>query len=147
MSGSNVRGEPRWVTKVVVLAVHDAQLAEHGGGRGVRDEGLLETALDRPKNRYHYMQPDEAAGAQVSASDMAALAAAYAYGLAKNHPFVDGNKRTSFVVCELFLALNGYELAMDDTTTVTTWLALAASELSEDELATRIAAALQEAAD
>lgn len=141
------RGEPRWVSKAVVLAVHDAQLAEHGGGRGVRDEGLLETALDRPKNRYHYMQPDEAAGAQVSTSDMAALAAAYAYGIAKNHPFVDGNKRTSFVVCELFLALNGYELAMDDATAVTTWLALAASELSEDELADSIAALIQEAAD
>ncbi|MFG1430447.1 type II toxin-antitoxin system death-on-curing family toxin [Xanthobacter sp. V2C-4] len=133
------------MTKAVVLAVHDAQLAEHGGGRGVRDEGLLETALNRPKNRYHYMLPDEAAGAQVSASDMATLAAAYAYGIAKNHPFVDGNKRTSFVVCELFLALNGYELAMDDTTAVTTWLALAASGLSEDELAARIAAMLQEA--
>ncbi|WP_238123360.1 MULTISPECIES: type II toxin-antitoxin system death-on-curing family toxin [unclassified Xanthobacter] len=141
------RDEPRWVTKAVVLAVHDAQLAEHGGGRGVRDEGLLETALDRPKNRYHYMQPEEAAGAQVSTSDIATLAAAYAYGIAKNHPFVDGNKRTSFVVCELFLALNGYELTMDDATAVTTWLALAASELSEDELADRIAPLIQEAAD
>ncbi|MCG5235369.1 Fic family protein [Xanthobacter oligotrophicus] len=74
---------------------------EHGGGRGVRDEGLLETALDGPKNRYHYMQQDDAAGARVSASDVAALAAAYAFGIAKNHPFVDDNKRTSFVVCEL----------------------------------------------
>ncbi|MFG1348829.1 type II toxin-antitoxin system death-on-curing family toxin [Xanthobacter autotrophicus] len=145
MSGPDVRQEPRWVTKAVVLAVHDAQLAEHGGGRGVRDEGLLETALDRPKNRYHYMQQDDAAGARVSASDAAALAAAYAYGIAKNHPFVDGNKRTSFVVCELFLALNGFELAMDDATAVTTWLALAASGLSEDELADRIAGMIREA--
>ncbi|WP_245279269.1 type II toxin-antitoxin system death-on-curing family toxin [Xanthobacter sp. 91] len=130
------------MTKAVVLAVHDAQLAEHGGGRGVRDEGLLETALDRPKNRYHYMQQDEASQEQISASDVAALAAAYAYGIAKNHPFVDGNKRTSFVVCELFLALNGYELTLDDAAAVTTWLALAASELTEDELATKIEAAL-----
>jgi len=130
------------VTKTVVLAVHDAQLAEHGGGRGVRDEGLLETALDRPKNRYHYMQQDEAGAERISASDVAALAAAYAYGIAKNHPFVDGNKRTSFVVCELFLALNGYELTLDDAAAVTTWLALAASELTEDELATKIEAAL-----
>ncbi|MFG1184510.1 type II toxin-antitoxin system death-on-curing family toxin [Xanthobacter aminoxidans] len=130
------------MTKAVVLAVHDAQLAEHGGGRGVRDEGLLETALDRPKNRYHYTQQDEASQEQISASDVAALAAAYAYGIAKNHPFVDGNKRTSFVVCELFLALNGYELTLDDAAAVTTWLALAASELTEDELATKIEAAL-----
>lgn len=142
MSGQDVRQEPRWVTKAVVLAVHDAQLAEHGGGRGVRDEGLLETALDRPKNRYHYMQQDEGGQEQMSASDVAALAAAYAYGIAKNHPFVDGNKRTSFVVCELFLALNGYELTMDDAAAVTTWLALAASELTEDELARRIEEAL-----
>ena len=130
------------MTKAVVLAVHDAQLAEHGGGRGVREEGLLETALDRPKNRYHYMQQDEAGQEQISASDVAALAAAYAYGIAKNHPFVDGNKRTSFVVCELFLALNGYDLTLDDAAAVTTWLALAASELTEDELATKIEAAL-----
>lgn len=142
MSAQDVRQEPRWGTKAVVLAVHDAQLAEHGGGRGVRDEGLLETALDRPKNRYHYMQQDEAGQERISASDVATLAAAYAYGIAKNHPFVDGNKRTSFVVCELFLALNGYELTLDDAAAVTTWLALAASELSEDELARRIEAAL-----
>ncbi|MFG1181489.1 type II toxin-antitoxin system death-on-curing family toxin [Xanthobacter versatilis] len=142
MNEPAVRQEPRWVTKAVVLAVHDAQLAEHGGGRGVRDEGLLETALDRPKNRYHYMQQDEASQEQLSASDVAALAAAYAYGIAKNHPFVDGNKRTSFVVCELFLALNGYDLTMDDAAAVTTWLALAASELTEDDLAIKIEASL-----
>ena len=142
MSEPDGRKEPRWVTKAVVLAVHDAQLAEHGGGRGVRDEGLLETALDRPKNRYYYVQQDEGGQEQISASDVAALAAAYAYGIAKNHPFVDGNKRTSFVVCELFLALNGYELTLDDAAAVTTWLALAASELTEDELATKIEAAL-----
>lgn len=114
-----------------MLAVHDAQIAEHGGGQGVRDEGLLEAALDRPRNLFHYGEPD-----------MAALAAAYAYGLAKNHPFVDGNKRTSFVACELFLALNGHELTMDDTEAVTTWLALAAGELEEEELAGRIRGAM-----
>lgn len=119
--------EPRWVPKAVVLAVHDAQIAEHGGGQGLRDEGLLEAALDRPRNLLHYGQPD-----------MAALAAAYAYGLAKNHPFVDGNKRTSFVTCELFLDLNGHELTMEDAEAVTTWLALAAGELGEAELAERI---------
>ncbi|MFS8035970.1 type II toxin-antitoxin system death-on-curing family toxin [Xanthobacter sp. AM11] len=145
MNEPAVRQEPRWVTKAVVLSVHDAQLAEHGGGRGVRDEGLLETALDRPKNRYHYMQHDEAGQVRLSASDVSALAAAYAYGIAKNHPFVDGNKRTSFVVCELFLALNGYELTMDDATAVKTWLALAASELREEDLARKIEAALNAA--
>ncbi|MFG1208993.1 type II toxin-antitoxin system death-on-curing family toxin [Xanthobacter flavus] len=145
MSEPDGRQEPRWVTKAVVLAVHDAQLAEHGGGRGVRDEGLLETALDRPKNRYHYMQQDEGGQEQMSASDVAALAAAYAYGIAKNHPFVDGNKRTSFVVCELLLALNGYDLTMDDATAVKTWLALAASELREEDLARKIEAALNAA--
>ena len=119
------------MSKAVVLAVHDAQIAEHGGGHGLRDEGLLEAALDRPRNLFHYGEPD-----------MAALAAAYAYGLAKNHPFVDGNKRTSFVACELFLAINGHELTMDDTEAVTTWLALAAGELEEEELAGRIRQAL-----
>ena len=145
MNERAVRQEPRWVTKAVVLAVHDAQLAEHGGGRGVRDEGLLETALDRPKNRYHYMQQDEAGQVRLSASDVSALAAAYAYGIAKNHPFVDGNKRTSFVVCELFLALNGYELTLDDAAAVKTWSALAASELREEDLARKIEAALNAA--
>lgn len=119
------------MSKAVVLAVHDAQIAEHGGGQGLRDEGLLEAALDRPRNLFHYGEPD-----------MAALAAAYAYGLAKNHPFVDGNKRTSFVACELFLAINGHELTMDDTEAVTTWLALAAGELEEEQLAWRIRGAM-----
>lgn len=118
-----------------MLAVHDAQIAEHGGGQGVRDEGLLEAALDRPRNLFHYGHPDMAALA-------AAYAYAYAYGLAKNHPFVDGNKRTSFVACELFLALNGHELTMEDAEAVMTWLALAAGELEEEELAGRIRQAM-----
>ena len=133
--------EPRWVTKAVVRAIHDAQLAEHGGGRGVRDDGLLEAALDRPTNRY-LDRPQDEAGASGTSADLAALAAAYAFGIARNHPFVDGNKRTSLVVCELFLALNGRELAMDDATAVLTWLALAAGELSEDDLAARIRTAI-----
>lgn len=115
-----------------MLAIHDEQLSEHGGGQGLRDEGSLEAALDRPRNLLHYGAPD-----------IAALAAAYAFGLAKNHPFVDGNKRTSFVVTELFLDLNGYELAMDDVTAVTTWLSLAAGELAEEALAAKIRDALR----
>ncbi|MFG1466539.1 type II toxin-antitoxin system death-on-curing family toxin [Xanthobacter sp. DSM 24535] len=124
--------QPRWISKAVVLAIHDEQLSEHGGGQGLRDEGSLEAALDRPRNLLHYGTPD-----------IAALAAAYAFGLAKNHPFVDGNKRTSFVVTELFLDFNGYELAMDDATAVTTWLSLAAGELSEEALAAKIRDALR----
>jgi death-on-curing protein len=79
-----------------VLAIHDEQVAEHGGGAGVRDEGLLESALSRPQNLFGY-----------ETAALPQLAAAYAYGICKNHPFVDGNKRTSLVVAELFLALNG----------------------------------------
>lgn len=124
--------QPRWISKAVVLAIHDEQLSEHGGGQGLRDEGSLEAALDRPRNLLHYGAPD-----------IAALAAAYAFGLAKNHPFVDGNKRTSFVVTELFLDLNGHELTMDDATAVTAWLSLAAGELAEEALAAKIRDALR----
>ncbi|MEP9379693.1 type II toxin-antitoxin system death-on-curing family toxin [Aquabacter sp. CN5-332] len=124
--------QPRWVSKAVALAIHEEQLAEHGGGEGVRDDGSLEAALSRPRNLLHYGAPD-----------MAAMAASYAYGIAKNHPFVDGNKRTSLVIAELFLALNGFELTLDDATVVTVWCALAAGELTEDELAERIRLALR----
>ncbi|QTL05605.1 type II toxin-antitoxin system death-on-curing family toxin [Aquabacter sp. L1I39] len=124
--------EPRWIPKSVVLAIHDEQLAEHGGGRGLRDDSLLEAALARPRNLFHYGD----------APDLAALAAAYAYGLAKDHPFIDGNKRTSFVVCELFLALNGMGLGLDDAQAVTTWLTLASGGMTEAELAARLRSAL-----
>lgn len=123
---------PRWISKAVVLAIHDAQLAEHGGRRGLRDEGALEAALDRPKNHLLYGNPD-----------MAALGACYGFGFAKNHPFMDGNKRTSLVVTELFLNLNGFELTMDDATVVATWLALAAGDVSEQDLAAVLRAALR----
>jgi death-on-curing protein len=109
-----------WLQHSVVLAVHDEQLSAHGGGAGLRDEGLLESALARPKNLAAYGKPD--------AAD---LAAAYGFGLAKNHPFVDGNKRTAFVAVELFLALNGFELEADDAECVVTMLAVAAGELGE----------------
>lgn len=127
--------EPRWIPKPVVLAIHDEQLAEHGGGRGLRDDGLLEAALNRPRNLFHYGD----------APDHAALAAAYAYGLAKDHPFIDGNKRTSFVVCELFLALNGQDLELDDAEAVTAWLTLASGGMTEAELAETIRQALRRA--
>ena len=113
-----------WIDAQVLLAVHDEQLAEHGGGSGVRDAGLFDSALVRPVNLAAYGEPD-----------FAELAASYGFGLAKNHPFVDGNKRTAFVAMELFLALNGYQLQANDTDCVMTMLALAASELEEADFA------------
>jgi death-on-curing protein len=109
-----------WVELSVIRAVHEEQLAEHGGASGVRDAGLLESALAKPLHLVSYGEPD-----------VADLAAAYGFGLARNHPFIDGNKRTAFVAVELFLALNGQLLMADDATCVLTMLALASGELSE----------------
>jgi death-on-curing protein len=113
-----------WITVEVALAAHAEQIAEHGGGEGVRDQRLVESAMARPQNLAGYGDPDAAA-----------LAAAYAYGIARNHPFVDGNKRTAAVVSETFLILNGCELNATDAEIVVAFLALAAGELSEEELA------------
>ena len=115
----------RWVREDVAFAIHDGQLAEHGGPEGVRDAGALESALARPRNLAAYEQ-----------RDAAALAAAYAYGLARNHPFADGNKRTAWVVARVFLATNGRRLEFDPRDAVRTIEALAAGTLSEPELAT-----------
>lgn len=115
----------RWVREDVAFAIHDRQLAEHGGPEGVRDAGALESALARPRNLAAYERPDAAA-----------LAAAYAYGLARNHPFADGNKRTAWVVARVFLAINGHHLEFDAPDAVQTIEALAAGTLSESELAT-----------
>src|SRR5689334_10254827 len=104
-----------WVQADVARAAHAEQLAEHGGGDGVRDEGLFESALARPQNLDSY-----------SDADAGALAAAYAYGLARNHPFVDGNKRTAAVVSETFLVINGYSLSASNAEVVVTFMALAA---------------------
>ena len=112
--------DPVWLDRAVIIAVHGAQLAEHGGSGGVRDAGLLDSALARAENLAAYGQPD-----------MADLAAAYGFGIARNHPFIDGNKRTAFVAAELFLTLNGYTLQADDADCVLTVLALAAGELEE----------------
>lgn len=109
-----------WLSADVLLAVHEEQLAEHGGAAGVRDLGLFESALARPQNLAAPGDPD-----------VAALAASYGVGLARNHPFVDGNKRTAFVAVELFLALNGHALVADDATCVLTLLAVAAGTLDE----------------
>ncbi len=113
-----------WVSEAVVHAIHGEQILEHGGLNGVRDVTLLQSALARPQNLYLYEE-----------ADIAALAACYAVGLAKNHPFSDGNKRTAFVVMELFLILNGYELAASDEICVLTMLDVASGEMSEEGFA------------
>jgi death on curing protein len=113
-----------WIDPDVLLAAHDEQLAEHGGAAGIRDRGLFESALARPKNLAAYGDPDAAA-----------LAAAYGFGLAKNHAFVDGNKRTALVALELFLAINGFELTADDRQCVMVMLSVASGAFSENELA------------
>lgn len=114
-----------WVAREVALAIHDEQLAEHGGATGVRDLGLLESALARPQNLAVY-DPD---------ADAAALAAAYATGIARNHPFTDGNKRTAFVAMELFLELNGHSLTANDTECVTVMLGVADGSVDDAALA------------
>ena len=118
------RSEPLWLDVDIALAVHDRQLAEHGGGAGIRDAGALESALARPVNRWNYGE-----------DDLAALAAAYAFGVARNHPFVDGNKRTAWVLARLFLALNGVALAFAAEDAIRAMVALAGSELGEEALA------------
>ena len=114
----------RWIDPVVINAVHDRQLAEHGGSEGVRDSGCIDSALARPINRAYYGTPD--------AAD---LAAAYAYGLAKNHGFVDGNKRTAWIAARLFLADNGYRLNFDPLDAIRTVEGVAGGAVKENELA------------
>lgn len=117
--------EPIWVRDDVVLAIHQRQLAEHGGVDGLRDAGLLASALARPKNLLAYGE---------SEPDVSDLAAAYAFGIARNHPFVDGNKRTAFVVCRTFLILNGRDVDASQEDKYTTFLSLAGGTLGENEL-------------
>lgn len=111
-----------WLSRQLILAVHDEQLREHGGASGLRDEGLLESALARPLNRAGYGEPD-----------IAELAAVYALGIARNHPFIDGNKRTAYVALEGFLALNGVALTATDAEAVIAMLQMAAGDLPDEE--------------
>jgi death on curing protein len=120
-----------WLSLAAVLAIHDEQIAEHGGLSGVRDMGLVESALSRPQLKSQYGE-----------EGLAPLAAAYAYGLARNHPFLDGNKRTAYVAMETFLALNGAAFLASDEDATITFLRLAAGEVSEDALAAWIGAHL-----
>jgi death-on-curing protein len=114
----------RWIAPEVVLAIHDRQLSEHGGRQGVRDPGALDSALARPRNLAAYGE-----------ADAAALAAAYAFGIVKNHAFVDGNKRTGWVVTRLFLADNGHRLRFDRADAVRMVESLAAGPVAEDTVA------------
>jgi death-on-curing protein len=112
-----------WLDSDALLAAHDEQLAEHGGASGIRDIGMFESALARPKNQAAYGEPDAAA-----------LAAAYAFALAKNHPFIDGNKRIALVALESFLVLNGFDLKADDGQATLVILSVAAGSFGEEEL-------------
>jgi death-on-curing protein len=120
--------EPEWLGVDIILDIHSEQLALFGGPDGVRDLGLLESALARPINKFAYGE-----------SNLAALAAAYAFGLAKNHPFVDGNKRAAFASIIVFLGLNGVDLVAPPEQATAVIMALAAGEIGEDDLARWIA--------
>jgi death-on-curing protein len=119
------RREPRWLSRLVVDAIHADQLRQHGGHPGVRDDNVLESALARPRQKWLY---DES-------SDVAALAAAYAFGFVRNHPYKDGNKRIGFLALVTFLGINDYDLEATDEDVVTTMLALADGTLTEARLA------------
>ena len=111
-----------WLSRHTILAIHDEQVAEHGGAAGIRDSGLLESALARPLNRAGYSEPD-----------IAELAALYAIAIVQNHPFIDGNKRTAYVALEAFLELNGIQFPVSDTQAVIAMLSLASGDTSDDE--------------
>lgn len=115
---------PKWVLRDTVLALHEQSLAQFGGAAGIRDEGLLDSALGRPRNLFGYGKPA-----------LFELAASCAFGLARNHPFIDGNKRTAFVTAVLFLELNGRRFQADEVDATVRTLALAAGEMSESEFA------------
>ena len=117
--------EPRWLSRVVVDAIHNDQLREHGGLPGIRDENILESALARPQQKWRYAEE----------TDLATLAAAYGFGLVRNHPYRDGNKRIGLLAIATFLGINGYELRATDTAVVTQIVALADNRVSEAELA------------
>lgn len=116
--------EPRWLSRLVVDVMHSDQLREHGGLPGVRDENVLQSALARPRQKWHYG----------SVTDIPALAVACAFGLVRNHPYRDGNKRIGFLAMVTFLGINGYDFDATDVEVVTWFVALAAGELSEERL-------------
>ncbi len=115
-----------WLDRTVIVAIHDMQLAEHGGASGLRGADLLDSALGKPQHLEVYGEPPP---------DAAARAASYGYGISRNHPFIDGNKRTGFVAAELFLRLNGLVLRADDASCVLTLVAVDAGDISEEDFA------------
>jgi death on curing protein len=117
--------EPRWLNTTMIRAIHTSQVQKHGGSLGLRDQGLLDSALDRPRNRFHYE----------SEADLFDLAASYGFRLARNHPFVDGNTRVAFQAMYVFLGLNGLRIEAEEPDVVRLILALAAGDLPEPELA------------
>jgi len=121
----SMQREPVWISAELALAIHDRQLAEHGGPAGLRDRGMLESALARPRQLLAY-------GNDV---DIPSLAAAYAVGIARNHPFVDGNKRTAYVVCRTFLVLNGWDMVGELGERYPIFLGVADGSLDEEQLA------------
>ena len=125
MSESDLGLEPRWLTPFIIERVHDEQIREHGGEYGVRDDSLLRSALDRPKNTFAY---DETA-------DLIDLAADYTFGISRNHPFVDGNKRTAFLAAFIFLELNGLTIEAQETDVVALITALSAGDIDRDDYA------------
>ena len=116
--------EPTWLLRSVIAAIHDMQIAEHGGAPGLRDAGMLDSAVARPATLYGYGE-----------TDIFRLATAYAFSLVRNHPFVDGNKRSAFLAAYVFLRINGYAVVADEAGAATMTLALAAGEITEDEFA------------
>jgi death-on-curing protein len=116
--------EPFWLTVGMIVAIHDEQLAIHGGSAGLRDQALLESALDRPRNKWAYEQ-----------AELPELAAAYGYGIARNHPFIDGNKRSALLAIYTFLGVNGVDFIVPEADAAAMILSLAAGEVSEDSLA------------
>lgn len=128
--------EIKWLLEETVYVIHKRQIAEHGGGDGLRDEGLLLSALARPQNLLAYSE---------DTPDISSLAASYGFGIAKNHPFVDGNKRTALVVARTFLLLNGFSLNASQEEKYLTFLKLAEGNLSEEELAAWIRGKIQAA--
>jgi death-on-curing protein len=126
--------EPKWVTYDQVVAIHSRQLRRFGGAPGLRDDGMLRSALERPVNKWQYEQADLDAS-DLDASDLATLATAYAFGLAKNHAFVDGNKRAAFMTMVVFLRKNDVRFAPDQAHATAMMISLAAGEVSEQSLA------------
>jgi death-on-curing protein len=129
--------EPIWLIKSAVIAVHDMMIARFGGSAGIRDEGLIDSALARPANKYHYDND----------ADLTKLAAAYADGIVQNHPFVDGNKRTGFIAAYMFLDLNGFKLIADEVSATAMTLSLAASEIDAEDYGTWLAGNIEMGTD